>query len=87
MIAFIAERVITIDSPKSNAGGGRGLLHRDPLLAWMLRVFHRDKRTHCACWHWGTGSRGACVGSTPQALSGLNCFGSKAFSRAAAYAS
>lgn len=86
MIAIITERVITIDSTESNAGRGRGLFHQDPPLAWMLWVFLKDKQPRCACWRSGTGSRGAHVGSSPQALSCLNCFGSQAFSWAAAYA-
>ena len=36
MIAIITERVISSDSTKSNAGGGRGLFRQDPPLAWML---------------------------------------------------
>lgn len=30
MIAIITKRVISIDSTKSNAGGGRGLFLQDP---------------------------------------------------------
>lgn len=46
MIAFITERVITVDSTKSNAGEGEGYFSRTPP-AWMWCMFPRDKRRLC----------------------------------------
>lgn len=36
MIAVITESAISVDSTKSNAGGGRGLFLQALLLAWTL---------------------------------------------------